>query len=448
MRNIDLIKRDLKYNWHPFTQMKDCLSFPPVPLEKAKGVKLFDYNGKFYYDTISSWWCNVHGHSHPFIKKAIKRQLETLEHTLFAGFTHLPAITLSEKLMEVIPGGLNKIFYSDNGSTSVEVALKMSLQYWKNKGKRKRNKFVSLDMGYHGDTVGAMSVSGRGPYNSAFERLLFDTLQIPTPYCYRCPSGMDKDKCSFECLMAAATIFENHHEEISAVIIEPILLGAGGMLVYPVKFLRGISALASKYGCHLILDEVATGFGRTGRMFAAEHAGIVPDIMCLSKGITSGYLPIGLTVTKQEIYDGFYAEFDEKKTFYHGHTYTANPLACAAGAASLDLFKKEDSLFRAKMINKKLNCFLNGLKDAPYAGDVRSVGVVGAIEIVEDKKRKKPFDPSRRIGMEVYTEGLRKNLVLRPLGNVIYFFLPLSVKENELDDIFERSLSVFKKVFK
>ncbi|MCK4912704.1 MAG: adenosylmethionine--8-amino-7-oxononanoate transaminase, partial [Candidatus Omnitrophica bacterium] len=323
------IKKDLKYIWHPYTQAKDCQKFPPILIEKAKGIKLYDNKGNCYYDTISSWWCNIHGHSHPEINKAIKSQLNSFEHVLFAGFTHKPAIKLAEQLVEITPSNLNKVFFSDNGSTAVEVALKMSFQYWQNIGEKKKTKFLSLDCAYHGDTVGAMSVSGVDLFNKIFSPLFFKSFKAPSPYCYRCPVGKNKSSCSIECADSLEAILKKRSKGIAALILEPMVMASGGMIIYPSSYLKKVSRLAKKYNIHLILDEVASGFGRTGKMFACEYAKVKPDFICLSKGITSGYLPFAATLTTNEIYNVFYADYQKKKTFYHGHTYTANPLGCA-----------------------------------------------------------------------------------------------------------------------
>ena len=442
----DIISKDLKYLWHPYTQMKDTESMPPVPIERAEGVKLFDDTGNFYYDTISSWWCNVHGHNHPDIKRAISKQLESLEHVLFAGFTHEPAVRLAEKLIKITPDNLTKVFYSDNGSTAVEVAMKMSFQYWQNKGKKGKTRFLSLDMGYHGDTIGAMSVSGVDLFNKKFEPLFFRSFKAPTPYCYRCPCGKVKGECALECLELFKAVLAKESESIAAVLIEPLLLGAGGMIVYPAEYLKGVQDLAREYGVHLIVDEVATGFGRTGKMFACEHARVEPDFMCLSKGITSGYLPLGATLTTSKVFDAFYDEYDKLKTFYHGHTYTANPVACAAAAASIDLFGKEDTLANVTGINGMLDEFLCGMSELSIVGDTRMIGAVGALELVKDKRTKEPFALNERIGLEVYRSGLEKNILLRPLGSVIYFFLPLCTSREELEDIFARASEVIRTV--
>jgi len=441
----DWIKKDLKYLWHPYTQMKDCLTFPPILIEKAKGVKLYDNKGNFYYDTISSWWCNVHGHNHPKIKSAVKKQLDSLEHVLFAGFTHKGAILLAEKLIALTNGKFSKVFFSDNGSTSVEVALKLSFQYWQNKGKNKKTKFVSLDCGYHGDTVGTMSVSGVDLFNEVFSPLFFSSFKIPSPYCYRCPCGLQKTECSINCIKPAEELLKNKSDEICAIILEPMVMCAGGMIVYPKEYLKKIALLAKKYNVHLILDEVATGFGRTGKMFAYEHVrNISPDFLCISKGITGGYLPLSATLTTEKIYREFYGDYELKKTFFHGHTYTANPLACSAALASLALFDQEKTMANVEKLAPMLSLGLDKFKDLNFVGDVRCIGLIGCIEMVKDKKTKESFGLKKRMALEVYKAGLKNNLVLRPLGDIVYLFLPLSVKRHELEDILQRMHSIIK----
>ncbi|MFH1553179.1 MAG: adenosylmethionine--8-amino-7-oxononanoate transaminase [Candidatus Omnitrophota bacterium] len=438
----EIVIKDLKYLWHPYTQMKDCEEMPPIPIARAEGVKLYDCDGNFYYDTISSWWCNVHGHNHPAIKSAIKKQLDLFEHVLFAGFTHKPAVELAQKLVAITPENLTRVFFSDNGSTAVETALKMSFQYWQNIGKKGKDRFLALDRAYHGDTVGAMSVSGVDLFNRKFAPLFFETFKAPTPYCYRCPSGKRKSECALECLQSMEEILKENAEEISAIVIEPILMGAAGMIIYPAEYLKGVWELSRKYDVHLIADEVATGFGRTGKMFACEHAAVEPDFMCLSKGITSGYLPLGATLTTEGIFRAFYDDYAKMKTFYHGHTFTANPVSCAAAGASIDLFEKESVLAGVPDINSKLKSFLEEMRTLSIVGDVRTIGVVGAMELVKDKRSKEPFGPDERVAMEIYRRGLENNLLLRPLGSVVYFFLPLCVKPDELDDILQRAREV------
>ncbi len=449
------LKNDLEFIWHPYTQMKDCRKFPPILIKKADGIRLYDNQGNFYYDTISSWWCNVHGHNHPKIKTAIKKQLNSLEHVLFAGFTHEPAILLAKKLISISPGSLTKVFFSDNGSTAVEVALKISFQYWQNIGEVKKTKFVALDYGYHGDTIGTMSVSGVDLFNKVFSPLFFPSFKVPSPYCYRCPmhksrscvQGRDKDRatCDIDCITPLEDLLKKKSEIISAIILEPMVMAAGGMIVYPKEYLLKVAKLAKKFNVHLIIDEVASGFGRTGKMFACEYVNNAePDLLCFSKGLTAGYLPLAVTLTTEKIYKAFYADYRENKTFYHGHTYTANPLSCSAALASLEVFKKERTLDKIKKIIPLFHAGMEEFRDLPLVGDVRYIGLIGAIELVKDKLTKKSFDFQERIGSEIYKRGLKRNIILRPLGNIIYLFLPLCIKKDELEDILDRTYAVVK----
>ncbi len=422
--------------------MKDCRKLPPILIERAAGIKLYDARGKFYYDTISSWWCNVHGHNRLEIKKAVKKQLDSLEHVLFAGFTHQPAIRLAEELVAAAPRGLSKVFFSDNGSTSVEVALKLSFQYWQNINQPRKRKFVSLDYGYHGDTVGTMSVSGVGLFNRVFQPLFFPAYKVPSPYCYRCPMGKKRENCGIDCIRPLEELLKEKAENIAGIILEPMILAAGGMIVYPREYLRKAANLAKKFKAHLIVDEVATGFGRTGKMFASEYAAVNPDFLCLSKGITAGYLPLGATMTTEKVFRAFYAGHQENKTFYHGHTYTANPLACAAGVASMEIFKREKPLEKIRGTIELFHQGLEKFRRLPAVGDVRYLGLIGAMELVQDKASKKGFPAEQRIGLEIYKMGLEKNIILRPLGNIVYLFLPLCVTKGQVRDILERAYSI------
>ncbi|MDD5327052.1 MAG: adenosylmethionine--8-amino-7-oxononanoate transaminase [Phycisphaerae bacterium] len=441
-KETNWIKKDLRHIWHPYTQMKDCQKYPPILIEKAKGVKLYDDKGNFYYDTISSWWCNVHGHNHPKIKAAIKKQLNSLDHTLLAGFTHKPAILLAEKLVSITPKNLTRVFFSDNGSTAVETALKLSFQYWRNIGRKTKTKFLSLDLAYHGDTIGAMSLGGDTMFSRAFNALCFDSFKVPAPYCYRCPLGKQRTSCNIDCIKPLQNTLKKHRDKIAAVILEPLLLAAGGMIVYPVEYLKQAAILAKKYNVHLILDEVATGFGRTGKMFACQHASIEPDFICLSKAITSGTLPFAATLTTDKIYNAFYDDYEKFKTFYHGHTYTANPIGCAAALATLEIFELGKTLQKVKKLVPIFHKGMEKFKQLPFVGDVRCIGMVGALELVKDKKTKKPFDIKERIGQQIFQKGLEEHLILRPLGNVIYLFLPLGITKSQLNDILKRTFKV------
>lgn len=437
------IKKDLKYIWHPYTQMKDSQKHPSLLIERARGVKLYDEKGNFYYDTIASWWCNVHGHCHPKIKAAVRKQLNCLDHVLFAGITHRPAILLAEKLVSLTPKNLTKVFFSDNGSTAVETALKMSFQYWHNLGRKNKQKFISLDYAYHGDTIGAMSVGGVSLFNEAYKPLFFAAVNAPSPYCYRCPFNQEKNNCDFECAAALENILKEKGEEIAAIILEPLVLAAGGMIVYPPQYLSAAGKLAQKYDVHLILDEVATGFGRTGKMFACQYTEVKPDFMCLSKGLTSGVLPLAATLTTEEIYRAFYDDYEKKKTFYHGHTFTANPIACSAALESLEIFEKEGTLDRVEKLIPAFYRYLDGFREFSFAGDIRHLGLIGAIELVKDKKTKQPFLFEERIGQKIYERGLKQGLLLRPLGNIVYLFLPLCISGHDLEVILNKTRKVF-----
>lgn len=438
------LDKDLRYNWHPYTQMKDCETDPPILIDKAKGIKLYDAKGNFYYDTISSWWCNIHGHNHPRIKKAIKEQLDVLDHVLFAGFTHKSAILLAQKLIAIAPQGLTKIFFSDNGSTSVETALKMSFQYWQNVGEKKKIKFVSLDYSYHGDTIGAMSVGGVDLFNKVWTPLFFKSFKVSSPYCYRCPAGKQNSSCQIDCIKPLEILLKKKNSEIAAVILEPLVMAAGGMITYPKEYLQKTADFTKRYNVHLILDEVATGFGRTGRMFACEYANLKPDFMCLSKGLTSGTLPLAVTLTTEKIYRAFYAEYSRRKTFYHGHTYTANPISCAAALESLKIFEDEKTLERVGWLSRLFHDSLERFKALSLVGDIRKIGMIGVLELVKNRKSKQPFEFEERIGYKIYKEGLRRHLILRPLGNIIYLFLPFCVKENEINYISDNLYEILK----
>jgi adenosylmethionine-8-amino-7-oxononanoate aminotransferase len=435
----DLLQKDLTYNWHPYTQMSMQQANPPLLIEKACGIKLYDASGRWYYDTISSWWCNIHGHLHPKIVNAVKQQLNTLDHTLFAGITHKTAIDLSERLVQLTPEGLQRVFYSDNGSTAVEVALKMSLQYWRNSGRPEKSKFVSFDRAYHGDTVGCMSVSGESAFTSAFTPLMFTGYKVPSPYCYRCPMGQKKEECATECMSLLEDVLREHADAIAAIILEPLILCAGGMLIYPAAYLAEAARLSKKYHVHLILDEVAVGFGRTGTMFACEQAGVSPDFLCLSKGLTSGMLPLAATLTTQDIFNAFLGPQGSEKTFYHGHTFTANPIGCSAALASLDIFAEEGTLSHVQEISCELSKGIDMFNDHPLVGDIRTIGTVAAFELVKNKKTKEPLPGHDNVIREIYSKGLKNNVMLRPMGNVIYLFLPLITTLEELKDIISKT---------
>lgn len=392
-----LADRDRRVLWHPYTQMQTAPA--PMGIVRAEGVWLYTEDGRRILDGISSWWVNIHGHSHPRLNEALARQARELEHVIFAGCTHAPAVDLAEALLRVLPQDLARVFYSDNGSTAVEVAMKMAVQYWRNRGEA-RTKFIVLEDSYHGDTAGAMSASARSVFTAAFDSMMFDVEHVGT--------------------IAA---MESAIPGAAAVLMEPMLQGAGGMLMWPAEFVRGVRDLCTRHGVLMIADEVLTGFGRTGRMFACEHAGITPDIICLSKGLTAGYMPLGATVTTEEVYAAFLSA-DRSKTFFHGHSYTANPLACAVARESLRIFDEEPVLGRVVRLEHQMREQLEPLRAVPHVADVRVLGGVGVVELAGGGY----LD---QMGPKLSAEFLQRGLLLRPLGNTIYFMPPFAITQEE-----------------
>lgn len=433
---------DKKFLWHPYTQMHDYAGRDLLLIDRADGLMLYDHHGRSYFDTISSWWCILHGHNHPTIKKFMHRQLDKLDHVLLAGTSHEAAILLAEKLIAITPAGLSKVFYSDNGSTACEVALKMSLQYWRHRGQPRRKRFIALERGYHGDTIGTMSLGGVPDFHKEFAEILFTSFTIPSPYCYRCPMEQKRETCRLECLRPLQELLEKEGDNIAAMIVEPLIQAAGGMRIYPARYLARLAELLREHGVHLIFDEVATGFGRTGRMFALEHAGVTPDFLCLSKSLTAGMLPMAATLTSDEIYQAFYGEYQENRTFYHGHTFTGNPLAAAAALGSLQVFVEEKPLARLAATVPHLHRKMARFRDLPWVGDVRCLGMIAAIELVKNKQSKEEFTFAERVGWKIYLKGLEQGLILRPLGNIVYLWLPISATISEIDEITERTWRV------
>jgi adenosylmethionine---8-amino-7-oxononanoate aminotransferase len=420
-----LVDRDRACLWHPYTQM---LTAPvPLPVVRAQGVYLYTEDGRRILDGISSWWVNIHGHSHPKLNEALAAQARELEHVVFAGCTHRPAVELAERLLEVLPPGLTRIFYSDDGSTAVEVALKLALQYWRNLGQPRRSKFIALHHAYHGDTVGAMSVGEESVFTRAFAPMMFPVARAHAPYCYRCPLGLRRETCRIDCLGDLEKQLATESETVAGVLIEPMLQGAGGMIIWPQEFLAGVRRLCDRYGTLLIADEVLTGFGRTGRMFACEHADVRPDLVCLSKGLTAGYLPLGATAATETLYEAFLSR-DRGKTFFHGHSYTANPLACAVGVASMALFREDGVLARVQALEHQFRAGLEPLRRLPWVGDVRVIGGVGVVELASAEA-----GYLAAAGPRLYEAFLSRGLMLRPLGNVVYFLPPYVITESEAD---------------
>ena len=430
MNTPNLVQRDRLHLWHPYTQM--ATAPPPLPIIRAEGVYLHTEDGRRLLDGTSSWWVNIHGHAHPRLNRALSEQAQQFEHVMFAGCTHAPAVDLAERLLGVVPPGLTRVFYSDNGSTAVEVALKLAQQYWCNLGRSERRTFITLHHAYHGDTVGAMSVSEDSIFTRPFAPLLFPVTGADPPYCYRCPLGLERASCRIDCLSSLEAALQRHHGTVAAVLVEPMLQGAGGMIVWPHEFLAGARRLCDRYETLLIADEVLTGFGRTGKMFACEHASIAPDIMCLSKALTAGYLPLGATITTERLFDAFLDD-QRAKTFFHGHSFTANPLACAVALASLDLFRETDVLARIARLEAHLRAGLTGLTALPIVGDVRVIGGVGIVELVSDKQTRGTGGYLDGIGPRLAARFLERGLLLRPLGNIVYFMPPYVITDEEAD---------------
>jgi len=426
---LNLSDRDRASLWHPYTQMKTAPD--SIPVVRGEGVWLYSEDGRRFLDGTSSWWVNIHGHSHPKLNEALTSQARRIEHVMFAGVTHEPAVELAERLTSILPSGLTRIFYSDNGSTAVEAALKMAYQYWQNRGKRSRREFVALNHAYHGDTVGAMSVSGDSVFTKAFSPLLFDVHRAYSPYCFRCPLGLERSSCQIDCLQGLRRLLETQYDSIAAVIVEPMLQGAGGMIVWPKEFLSGVRELCDRYDVLMIADEVLTGFGRTGRMFACEHAEISPDIVCLSKALTGGYLPLAVTAATEKVYEAFLSN-DRSKALFHGHSYTANPLGCAVAIASLKLFDEEQTLQRVQRMEAQFKVRLDRLWAHPMIANVRGIGGVAVMEL------RTAGGYLDEIGPKLTREFVARGLLLRPMGNILYFMPPYAITNLEVDWAFDQ----------
>lgn len=427
-------EKDLEYIWHPCSQMKDYEELKPIVIKKGEGVYLYDIEGNKYLDVISSWWCNLLGHCNPTINKAVKEQIDKLEHVIFANFTHTQAIRLCERLAKILPQGLCKFNFTDNGSSAIEAAMKVSFQYHQQTGNPQKTKFMALTDAYHGETIGALSAGDCDLYTKLYKPILMDIKKVKAPDCYRCPYGKNRDNCSCECFEYAKKAFEENGEETSAILVEPLLQGSAGMKIYPPLYLKKLRELCDEYNVHLIADEIATGFGRTGKMFAFEHAKVSPDIMCLSKGLTGGYMPMALFVTTQKIYDAFYADYNTGKAFMHSHTYSGNPLACSAANVVLDILEDGSVLKTAQQNAKYFNDLIKEkFLNHKNVGEVRHIGLINAIEIVKNKKTKESFDSKLRTGYQIYKKALKRGVILRPLGDVIYFNPPLIIEKKDMD---------------
>jgi len=432
MTNRSWIERDLRVLWHPCTQMQDHEELPPIPIRRAKGAWLEDYDGKRYLDAISSWWVNLFGHAHPYINAAITAQLESLEHVILAGFTHEPVVRLSERLTALAPPGLAHCLYASDGSSAVEIALKLSFQYWHNRGEV-RTRFISLANSYHGETLGALAIGDVALYRETYRPLLLQSIGVPSPDCYHRAAGescADRAHRAFADMDAALA---RHAHETCAVIVEPLVQCAGSMRMYDPVYLQLLRAACDRHGVHLIVDEIATGFGRTGTMFACEQAGVRPDLLLLGKGLTGGYLPLSVCLATTEIYRAFYDDYASGKAFLHSHSYTGNPLACAAANATLDLFEREPVLERNRALATHMARATARLRDHPHVAEVRQTGMILAIELVKDRRTREPFPAADRRGRRVYRHALERGVLLRPLGDVIYFMPPYVVTEAEID---------------
>ncbi len=443
-RHARLAALDRAHVWHPFTQMQTWLEpavgDEPLIIDHAMGSWLFDTQGRKYLDGVSSLWVNVHGHRKMEIDSAIKLQLSNVAHTTLLGLASPPSIELAAELVQRAPRfpgqpTLTRVFYSDSGSTSVEIALKIAFQHWRQRGKTKKRKFVALSDAYHGDTLGSVSVGGVDLFHEIFRPLLFDVLRIPTPHAYRWPTG--EKHCLEAAALAAEALIAGRHEEIAALIVEPLVQGAAGMITHPAGYLKRLAEICRAHDVLLICDEVATGFGRTGTLFACEQEQVVPDLMCLAKGITGGYLPLAATLATEEIHQSFLGPFESKKTFFHGHTYTGNPLACAAAVANLKIFDEEQTLVHANAMAARLAEGLASVAQLPHVGEIRQRGLMIGIELVRERATKEEYGYDERMGHRVCLAARKREVMLRPLGNVVVLMPPLAIQPQEVDLLVE-----------
>jgi adenosylmethionine---8-amino-7-oxononanoate aminotransferase len=420
--------------WHAFTQMAE---YEPLILERAAGCLLTDIDGRQYIDGTASLWCNIHGHRHPRIDAAIRAQLDRVAHVTSLGASNRPAIELARRLVDLAPAGLGHVFFSDDGATAVEVAIKMALQYWRQRPDPRPEKtcYLALGDGYHGDTLGSVSVGGVERFHAMFRPLLFETLRAPAPDVYRTPPGVSPERLLDHYLGKVEGILARHHQRIAAMVIEPLVQAAAGMLVHPQGYLRGVRELTRKYDVLLIADEVAVGLGRTGRMFACEHEGVSPDFLCLAKGLTGGYLPMAATLATDEIWRAFLGDYAESKSFFHGHTYGGNPLGAAAALATLEVFEEEQTLRRLPEKIARLGEHLARIAELPHVGHVRQCGLMAGIELVRDRATREPYPWAEKRGIRVCDRARSEGVLLRPLGNVIVILPPLAISLEQLDRI-------------
>jgi adenosylmethionine-8-amino-7-oxononanoate aminotransferase len=413
--------------------MKDHESLALLAIRSGAGAWLEDFAGKRYLDAVSSWWVNLFGHANPRINAALREQLDRLEHVIFAGCTHEPAVSLAERLVAIAPAGLTRCFFADNGSAAVEVALKMSFQFWHNRGQREKTRFIALANGYHGETLGALAVGSVDLYKAMYKPLLMDVFLAPSPDCYGCEPGESWESNSLRRFAAMEELLALHAHEVAAVIVEPLVQCAGGMRMYHPIYLTRLREACNRHGVHLIADEIAVGFGRTGTMFACEQAQISPDFLCVSKGLTGGYLPLSAVLTSEDVYAAFYDDYANLTAFLHSHSYTGNPLACTAALATLDIFSSDDPLTTNRVKAEQLGRRARELADHPHVAEVRQTGMILAVELVRDKRTREPYAWQERRGLAVYRHALDRGLLLRPIGNVVYFMPPYVIDGGEID---------------
>jgi adenosylmethionine-8-amino-7-oxononanoate aminotransferase len=431
--NSELAAEDLRYLWHPCTQMKDHEWLPLVPIRRGQGVWLEDFDGHRYLDAISSWWVNLFGHAHPYINDRISAQLKELEHVILAGFTHRPAVELAKRLVRITPPGLDKVFFADNGSSAVEVALKMSFHYWRNSGKPEKREFVTLSNSYHGETLGALAVGDVQLYKETYEPLLLKAITVPSPDCYGREPGVSCEAHSREAFAATRAVLERHADSVCAIIVEPLVQCAGSMRMYDPVYLTLLRECCDELGIHLIADEIAVGFGRTGSLFACEQAAISPDFMCLSKGLTGGYLPLSAVLTSDRVYEAFYDDYTNLTAFLHSHSYTGNPLGCAAALATLDLLDDGSVVEKNRATAAYMSAAVADLETHRHVGEIRQRGMILAIEMVADRSGLIAYPWQERRGLKVYQHGLKNGVLLRPLGNVVYFMPPYVIEQEHID---------------
>ena len=433
--NEEFMRRDLAVLWHPCTQMKDHESYPLIPIKNGKGVWLHDFDGNRYIDAISSWWVNIFGHANPTINAALSEQANQLEHVIFAGFSHEPGIRLAERLVAMTPEKLERVFYGDNGSSAVEIALKMSFHYWKNKGKLKKTQFVNLANSYHGETFGALAVGDVALYKETYEPLLMTCRTVESPDCFHREEQETWEQYSLRKFDSMRRELEQHHETIAAVVIEPLIQCAGNMRMYHAAYLRQLRKLCDEFDVHLIADEIAVGFGRTGTLFGCEQAEISPDFLCVGKGLTAGYLPLSAVLTTQTVYDAFYDDYETLRAFLHSHSYTGNPLACGVALATLDMFDSENIIEKNRTTAKFMGEAFAHLNDHPHVAEVRQTGMVLAAEMVSDKKNRVFYPWQERRGLKVYQHGLENEGLLRPIGNVVYLMPPYVIDREQISHL-------------